>query len=229
MTATSQVLPTSADALFSFRDVCVERSDQNGQVRAVLRGVTIEVPAAGISCIVGPSGSGKTTLLRLLNRLEEPTRGTIALRGVPLPALDPLAVRRRVGMVLQTPVMLPGTVRDNLEAGLRLQGRTARDPGRWLERVGLSRQMLERDARSLSGGEKQRVSLLRTLMTEPEALLLDEVTASLDESSAALIEALIVESGLPALWVSHDMDQVRRVASRVYRLEGGSLKEEAVP
>jgi putative ABC transport system ATP-binding protein len=228
MTATSQVLPTSADALFSFRDVYVERSDQNGQVRAVLRGVTIEVPAAGISCIVGPSGSGKTTLLRLLNRLEEPTRGTIALRGVPLDALDPMAVRRRVGMVLQTPVMLPGTVRDNLEAGLRLQGRTAPDPGGWLERVGLSRQMLERDARSLSGGEKQRVSLLRTLMTEPEALLLDEVTASLDESSAAMIEALIVDSGLPALWVSHDTDQVRRVASRVYRLEGGSLKEEAV-
>jgi putative ABC transport system ATP-binding protein len=215
-----------ATDLFRLTDVWMERALEN-HTQEVLRGITLAIPAEGISCLIGPSGSGKSTILRLLNRLEDPTRGQIAFRGQDLKSLDPLDLRRRAGQVLQIPVMLPGTVRDNLEAGARVRGQTLPDPGTWLEQVGLSPAMLTKDARDLSGGEKQRVALARTLATRPEVLLLDEVTASLDPDSAAGVEQLILGLNLPAVWVSHDMAQVGRVARHVYRLDAGILREEA--
>ncbi len=211
----------TATDLFSCTNLWVERSGQ-----AILQGLSVTIPAEGITCLVGASGSGKSTLLRLLNRLDDPTRGSIAYRGQELSTLDPLDLRRRVALVLQTPVMLPGTVRENLEAGHVIRGRRLADPGAWLERVGLSPALLEKTAKDLSGGEKQRVSLARSLSVEPEALLLDEVTASLDQESAHVIERLIVDLGLPAVWISHDPAQVSRVAARVLHMEAGRLREE---
>lgn len=212
--------------LFHLTDVWLERPREDGAMQPVLRGVTLAIPDGGITCLIGPSGSGKSTILRLLNRLEDPTRGQVSFRGQDVRSLDPIALRRRVAMVLQTPVMLPGTVRANLEAGLRIRGESLREPGAWLERVGLSPDMLNKNARDLSGGEKQRVALARTLATQPEALLLDEVTASLDAKSAAAVEDLVVGLKLPAVWVSHNTEQVRRVAAHVLRLEGGRVDQE---
>lgn len=212
--------------LFALTDIRMGRTDPNGKQQQVLQGVSVTIHGEGITCLVGPSGSGKSTILRLLNRLEEPTGGSIAFQGKDLREYDPLELRRRVGLILQTPVMLPGTVRANLEAGLRIRGRNLADPEEWLNRVGLSPALLDRDARDLSGGEKQRVSLARTLITEPEVLLLDEVTASLDQESAAGVEQLILGLNLPAVWVSHDPAQVARVANHVLRLEAGKLAEE---
>ncbi|MDB4896361.1 MAG: phosphate transporter ATP-binding protein [Firmicutes bacterium] len=212
--------------LFQLTDVWLERPREDGTMQPVLRGLSLAIPGDGITCLIGPSGSGKSTILRLLNRLDDPTRGQIAFRGQELRSLDPMRVRRQVAMVLQTPVMLPGTVRDNLEAGLRIHGQSLSDPGAWLERVELSPDMLNKKARDLSGGEKQRVALARSLATQPEVLLLDEVTASLDAASGAAVEQLVLNLKLPAIWVSHNMEQVRRVAAHVFRLEAGRIQEE---
>lgn len=215
-------------ALFTLANVHMDRPGRNGATQHVLQGASALFADGGITCLVGPSGSGKSTILRLLCRLEDPTAGSIALRGADLRSLDPLILRRRIGYVTQTPVMLPGTVLDNLAAGLRIRGEALKDPDEWLDRMVLRGELLHRPAAELSGGEKQRVALARTLITEPEALLLDEVTASLDADSAAVVERLIAGLGLPAIWVSHDPAQVRRVAACTFRLEAGIIREEAM-
>lgn len=212
--------------LFVLQEVWKEYPAEGGRVNTILRGASVCLPEGGITCLVGPSGSGKSTVLRLLNRLEDPGRGRILFRGQDLAVTDPAGLRRQVGLVFQSPVMLPGTVRHNLEAGVRLRGLGLPDPADRLEMVGLPGRLLDQDARELSGGEKQRVALARTLAVGPEVLLLDEITASLDNEAAAGVERLIRGLGLAVVWVSHDPAQVRRVADRVFRLEKGLLAEQ---
>jgi UDP-glucose/iron transport system ATP-binding protein len=202
--------------------------------RRVLDEVTASIPAAGITVVSGPSGAGKTTLLRLCNRLEVPDAGMVRYRGRPLDELDPLALRRRVGMVFQRPIPFPGTVADNLrvaspEAGpdeLRvLLSRVALDPG-----------LLDQEARTLSGGELQRVCLARTLVTRPETLLLDEPTSALDDQPKRVFETTARElaaQDITLVWITHDDAQALRVADRIYQLRDGHLTgaaaEEAPP
>jgi putative ABC transport system ATP-binding protein len=164
---------------------------------------------------VGPSGSGKSTLLRLCNRLEVPEAGVVRFRGDDLASLDPLHLRRRVGMVFQRPTPFAGTVRENLEVAEPALGDAAVPA---LERVGLSGAFVERDARQLSGGEAQRVCLARTLVTNPEVVLMDEVTSSVDPSATRALEELgagLAAVGVPVLWVTHDLAQMHRLADHV--------------
>ncbi len=209
-----------ADAeLFSFDEVVVERGGR--RVLAIDRQAILHV---GVTAIVGPSGSGKSTLLRLCNRLEAPTTGTVRYLGTDLAAVDPLALRRRVAMVFQQPVALEGTVADNL----RQADRFLDGPGvaAALDRVGLPGDLGDRPADDLSGGERQRLGLARSLLTDPDVVLLDEVTSSLDPTNAARIEALVaqlVDEGLHAVWVTHDLDQLRRVADRVLVVIDGAV------
>jgi UDP-glucose/iron transport system ATP-binding protein len=220
---------TEPPAAFEFTKVSVLRAG-----RRVLDEVTAWIPAAGITVVLGPSGAGKTTLLRLCNRLEVPDAGTVRYRGRPLDELDPLALRRRVGMVFQRPIPFPGTVADNLrvaspEAGpdeLRvLLSRVALDPG-----------LLDQEARTLSGGELQRVCLARTLVTRPETLLLDEPTSALDDQPKRVFETTARElaaQDITLVWITHDDAQALRVADRIYQLRDGHLTgaaaEEAPP
>ena len=134
----------------------------------LLDGINAEVPARGISAVVGPSGAGKSTLLRLCNRLEVPTTGRVLYRGRDLSDLDPLRLRRQVGMVFQRPALFGGTVDDNLGVAAPASSRDARVQALGL--AALDAGYLARRADSLSGGEAQRVCLSRTLLTGPEAL-----------------------------------------------------------
>ncbi len=201
-----------------------------GAVRPRLEDATGEVPAGGVTVMVGPSGSGKSTLLRCCNRLEVPVRGEVRYRGVDVEALDPLELRRRVGMVFQRPTPFAGTVLENLQvAEPTLDEATGASE---LQRVGLEASMLRRDARELSGGEAQRVCLARTLATRPEVVLMDEVTSSVDPAARFALEDLagaLARSLVPVVWVTHDLEQMRRLADHVVVVIGGRIVHAGAP
>jgi putative ABC transport system ATP-binding protein len=211
-----------ADSVFDFADVVVERDG----VRA-LDGFTAAIPRRGVTVLFGPSGSGKSTSLRLCNRLEVPTSGRVLFCGEDIAGIDPLWLRRRVGMCFQRPTPFPGTVGDNLRAA---------DPdasdakmAEMLARVALTGSWLDRDATALSGGEAQRMCLARTLMARPQVLLLDEPTSAVDAAAARVIERAVREladgtgnrGGISALWVTHDAAQAARIADWVVHIEHG--------
>jgi len=204
---------------FEFTGVSVLRAG-----RRVLDEITARIPAAGITVVSGPSGAGKTTLLRLCNRLEVPDGGKVCYRGQPLDELDPLVLRRRVGMVFQRPTPFPGTVADNLAVA-----RPDADAGELstaLDRVALDPDLLSQEARTLSGGELQRMCLARTLVTQPETLLLDEPTSALDAQPKQVFEATarhLAAQGITIIWVTHDDAQATRVADRICQLRDGHL------
>jgi putative ABC transport system ATP-binding protein len=209
--------------LFELADVVV---GEGGTTR--LGPVTLQVPDDGVTVLAGPSGAGKSTLLRLCNRLEAPTSGRIRFRGTDLDEVDPLVLRRQVGMVFQRPILFPGTVEDNLRvADPRADIATLVTA---LERAGLDRSFLSRVGDDLSGGEAQRACLARTLLTGPQALLLDEPTSALDPVATRQLERLacsLAAEGVPMLWVSHDLEQVERVADRTIVLVAGRVAAPA--
>lgn len=194
--------------------------------KRLVDGVSLDVRKGQAVAIVGPSGAGKSTFLRLLNRLDEPTEGTVLLDGVDYRSLPPQALRRRVGMVMQSPHLFPGTVAENLCFGPRLRNEDL--PGDEIEgllqRVNLAG-YAGRDVANLSGGEAQRVSLARTLANGPEVLLLDEPTSALDDATRGEVEELIYgiigDRGLTCLIVTHDTAQARRMVSHVMVMENG--------
>jgi putative ABC transport system ATP-binding protein len=189
----------------------------------VLRGVSLAIPS-GATALLGPSGSGKSTVLRLLNRLADPDEGTVRFHGDDVRELDPLALRRRVGLVPQVPAPVPGSVADNVCFGPRLHGEDV-DPEQPLRLAGLDRSFAERDASRLSVGEQQRVMLARALALEPEVLLLDEPTASLDSAATAAVEdALRNLHEVSLVLVTHDRAQANRLADRTIELEAGRIR-----
>ena len=195
--------------------------------RVVFEGLRADL-AEGATGIVGPSGVGKSTLLRLLNRLADPSAGTVRYRGRDLREHDVLKLRREVGLVPQLPALLEGTVADNVLFGPRLAKRDA-DVAGSLRLAGLDPAFEPRRADALSVGEQQRVMLARTLALQPSVLLLDEPTAALDDTSKAAIERTLRDLrerlGLSFVLVTHDLDQAARLADRVLVLEPGALSE----
>lgn len=204
------------------RDLHLERGGQT-----VLFGVSFRVEAGETFVIVGPSGSGKSSLLRCINRLEEPAPGTVFVRGQDITGMDVIALRRRVGMVFQQPAMFPGTVAENVNFGPSLRDEPlAPDRVReLLEMVTLDADLAAKSARELSGGQAQRVAIARALANEPDILLLDEPTSALDPIATHAIEDTINNLrgrlGITVLWVSHLVEQARRVGDRVLLLDEG--------
>ena len=195
----------------------------------ILKGVSATLRAGEVISIVGPSGAGKSTLLRTINRLVEPTSGEIFLDGAPTGEMNPLELRRRVGMVFQLPALFGETVADAVLYGPRLMGQST-DVDHLLESVGLGPDLAVKDPQSLSVGQQQRVSIARTLALEPEILLMDEPTSSLDRAAQQRVEALIRDLNarfdLTIVLVSHALEQVERVADRVLLLLSGRSEGE---
>jgi putative ABC transport system ATP-binding protein len=180
--------------------------------------------------VVGPSGAGKSSFLRLLNRLDEPTGGTVLLEGSDYRQIPPRQLRRRVGMVTQTAYLFPGTIADNLRYGPLQQGIELPDKTMesLLTQVGLAGRADE-DVSHLSGGESQRVSVARALATAPAVLLLDEPTSALDANAKGEVEKLILtvarQDGLTCVMVSHDLAQAARIADGVMVMNKGRVEK----
>lgn len=196
----------------------------------ILNDVSFTVARGDALTLVGPSGSGKSTLLRCLNRLEEPTGGVVRFEGDDVRALDPRALRRAAALVMQTPVVFEGSVRENLRVRPALAHGNVSEArlAEALTEVGLDRAMLDRDASTLSGGEKQRVTIARALLAEPRALLLDEPTSALDPPNAALVVDTIARlrdtRGLTIVAVTHQPDLVRRLGGALLYLVKGDVQ-----
>lgn len=196
--------------------------------RILVNDISMQVQSGEVLAVVGPSGAGKSSFLRLLNRLDEPTGGTVLVNGQDYREIMPRALRRRVGMVMQMAYLFPGTVAANVGFGPCQRGETLSPEqiSTLLERVGLPGYQ-ERDVSNLSGGEGQRVSLARTLANAPETLLLDEPTSALDDISARAIENLVLsiirERRMTCVIVTHNTVQAHRIADRTMVLEAGKL------
>jgi phosphate transport system ATP-binding protein len=211
-----------------------------------VRGVSVDFREREVAAIIGPSGCGKSTLLRCLNRMHEtvPTarvEGAVLLHGTDIygDGVSPIALRRHIGMVFQRPSPFPTmSIRDNVAAGLRVRGerisRAATDEivERALRRAALWDEVKDRlraSALGLSGGQQQRLCIARALANEPEVLLLDEPTASLDPISTQKVEDLVYElrQEVTVVIVTHNMQQAARVSDRTAFMLGGELVEVA--
>ena len=216
-----------------------------GDVHAI-RDVSIGLTDRSVTAIIGPSGCGKSTFLRCLNRMHETIPGARVAGHVVLDnhdiygsGISPVAVRREVGMVFQRPTPFPTmSIRDNVAAGLVVLDRkpsrkdTDEIVERALKRTALWDEVKDRlktSATALSGGQQQRLCIARALATDPEVLLLDEPTASLDPISSQKIEELIYElrADVTVVIVTHNMQQAARVSDRTAFFLGGELIEVA--
>jgi putative ABC transport system ATP-binding protein len=202
--------------------------------RRLLQDINFSLQAAEVLAVVGPSGAGKSTLLRLLNRLDEPTHGSIVLHGRDTREMPVIRLRQLIGMVMQRAYLFPGTVAANIAFGPAQHGRsmTQEQIESLLARVGLDG-YATRDPLTLSGGEAQRVAITRALANEPEILLLDEPTSALDEAARDgvqdLLASLIREHRLACVWVTHSTEQARAMSDRVLVLRGGRIEAIGTP
>ena len=196
----------------------------------VLRDIDLAIDPGAVTAIIGPSGCGKSTFIRCLNRMHEVVpgaraQGQVLLNGDDLygPGVDPVQIRRRIGMVFQKPNPFPTmSVFDNVAAGLRLDGvRNHAHLDEWVERAlrhaalwDEVKDQLGKSGASLSGGQQQRLCIARALAVRPEVLLMDEPCSALDPIATAKIEELIVElkKDLTIVIVTHNMQQAARVS-----------------
>lgn len=205
----------------------------------VLKGITVDINQGDVVFVVGPSGSGKSTFLRCLNRLEEPTGGTILFEGVDItdPRTDIDKHRQRMGMVFQQFNLFPHmTIMKNLTiAPMKLQGKSREEAEatalELLNRVGLS-DRADAYPNQLSGGQKQRIAIVRSLCMKPDVMLFDEPTSALDPEMVG--EVLNVMRELAAekmtmVVVTHEMAFAREVATRVMFMDEGDFVEENAP
>ncbi len=227
-------MTTSATALLELSGLRKSYGD-----RVVLSDIDLTVEKHDVVCLIGSSGSGKSTLLRCLNLLEEVDDGVILLDGVEVsdPRVDPREVRKRIGMVFQAYNLFPHlTVLDNcVLAPVRVHGvgrREATERARdLLARFGLSDEADKHPDR-LSGGQQQRAALVRALCTEPELLLLDEITAALDPELVGDVLTIVrdlAEAGTTMVLATHEMSFARDVATKVCFLDGGRILEQGPP
>ncbi|GIW26467.1 phosphate ABC transporter ATP-binding protein PstB [Meiothermus sp.] len=206
-----------------------------------LYNVSVNFPRNKITAIIGPSGCGKSTLLRSLNRMNDLVpgvrlEGKVIYEGVDIydPQVDPVEVRRHIGMVFQKPNPFPKTIYENVVFGLRLQGqKTGLDEvvQRALQRAALwdeVKDKLGEIALRLSGGQQQRLCIARAIATEPPLLLLDEPTSALDPIATERIESLLLElkQHYSLVIVTHNMQQAARIADRTIFMHLGVLIEE---
>ncbi len=225
---------TTKDIAIEYRDV----SKSYGQ-KAVLSHLSLEVPRGEFVTIIGSSGSGKTTALKMVNRLLEPTSGTVLVDGRDVRETDPIQLRRNIGYAIQGSVLFPHmTVEDNISyvpnlLNKRDHERTRKAVHKWMDIVGLSKDLLERYPSELSGGQQQRVGIARALAASPDILLMDEPFGAVDEITRGQLQTEIArihrETGITVMFVTHDIGEALRLGTHVLVLGEGRVQQYATP
>lgn len=197
----------------------------------ILNGISLKVEKGECISIVGASGSGKSTLLKLCADLIPLTNGSIYFQGKNYLEYDPLELRKKISYCVQLPYLFGTTVYENLEFPFKIR----KEPfDRYrvidlLNKFGLEESFLKKDIRNLSGGEKQRVAIIRNLIYVPKVLLLDEATSALDNNTANLVENYIKDlniNGTTVLWITHSLDQSKSIFTRRVIISEGKIERE---
>lgn len=194
---------------------------------------SLTIPPLVTTCIVGESGSGKTTILKLLNHLLSCDRGRVLFKEEDIKTLDPVELRRAVVMLPQTPLIFPGTIKDNLLLGLQFGGKPL--PGddalvSILAKMSLKKELTD-SAVELSGGEKQRLAICRLMLMDPEVLLLDEPTSALDDKMEDAVMDLLVSYAQTEqktlILITHSRELARKYGDVIITLEKGKVSKVA--
>lgn len=214
-------------ALIAIHDLLVRRAQRDALVVDAL-----DVRRGEVLAVVGPNGAGKSTLLLALARLLRPARGEILFEGRSLEQWNDVEYRRRLSIVLQDPLLVSGSVFDNVSLGLRFRGPAKAEIRErvvcWLERLEISH-LAARSVNQLSGGEAQRVSLARAFILEPELLLLDEPFAALDPATRSKLlddlARLLKDNRRTVVFVTHDLKEAAQFGDRVAVMIAGALRQ----
>ncbi|COE21191.1 ABC transporter ATP-binding protein [Staphylococcus warneri] len=210
----------------------IEHLTYEADHRTILKDINFKVDKGDTIAIIGPSGSGKSTLLKQLNHLIEPTLGTLYLNDKPYHDYTPESIRMKVSYLMQQSEMIGTTIEDNMKfpSEARNQAFDKDKALNLLEKVGLGDYDLSAEIEHMSGGEKQRITIARQLMFEPEVLLLDESTSALDTHNKERVEDIIfkmAEEGIAILWITHSDDQsMRHFQKRMTIIDGEIAKIE---
>lgn len=187
-------------------------SYQIGETK-ILKDINLDIEKGKYLTVVGPSGSGKSTLMRILASMISPTSGEVLFNGQPLNSFDPTQYRQRVSYAFQQPTLFGKTVKENLEFPFEVRKKDFDESlvKHYLEMVNLNESYIDKNVNDVSGGEKQRIALLRNLIFQPEVLITDEVTAGLDAENKAIVHKMLNEfndRGLTILRVTHDETEI---------------------
>lgn len=227
--------------LFEFKHITkrkpVPAANSSTFDEAILRDINFNITGREPLLILGPSGSGKTTLLRLFNRLADPDNGKIYFHGEDITSYDVCSLRTRVGYVSQVPIMIEGTVMSNFRYAVKYMKKNNNDISDFEDRcrellryLNVSENLLHHNAENLSVGEKQRVALARTLIRNPEVILLDEPTSALDPTATLRFLDTILqlqnETKLSIVMVTHGIEQAKIINGNALILVGGIIVEQ---
>lgn len=211
-------------SLLSFNSVMFESDN-----KAILRDITVDIVKGDFVSIVGPSGSGKSTFLKLCCNLVSPSSGEISYKGKNYLEYNASDIRKDIAYCFQTPYLFGETVMDNFKFSYHIRD-IAMDISRinfLLSKFNLSNEILTQCNQKLSGGEKQRIALIRMILFKPEILLLDEITSALDVENSELVGnniKLLNEEGTTILWITHNLEQSKKLANKVLTIDSGEIK-----
>lgn len=197
--------------------------------KTILKNITVSIETDDFISIVGPSGSGKSTFLKLCSHLISPTGGVITYNGKNITDYNPTELRKSIVYCFQTPYLFGNTVEENIVFPFSI--RNIKPDRKRIDELfsvfHMSTDFLSKDVKTLSGGEKQRIALIRSLLFKPEILLLDEITSALDADNTEIVENIITslnKEGITVLWITHNLEQSRKYANKLLTIEAGEIK-----
>ncbi len=211
-------------SLLEFRNVTYIHSNNS-----ILENISLNIEQGDFVSITGPSGSGKSTILKLCSNLISPTEGDILFKAINLNLYAPTELRKSITYCFQTPYLFGDTVIENIRFPFLIRDLQIDDVrvNELFSKFQMPIEFLAKEVKNLSGGEKQRLSLIRSLLFKPEILLLDEITAALDVENTKIVEKVIKSlnnEGITVLWVTHNTEQSRKLANKRITVENGRVK-----